>query len=158
MHNIYKDEKKKGKIEIPLEDISIWNFSMKLPVGLVEMNEEIKNDESEGDGEGETETTGETQIDEVTYLLFINSKKVYKIEVLRNGVVSEYAQPIKLSSTDVEAATGLLVGEVVGNNVYIMAKRLDDNKKVTDFIYLHKILPHILVSSHKDPSSISLLL
>jgi len=108
-------------------------------IGTVTMNEEIKNDESEGDGEGETETTGETQIDEVTYLLFINSKKVYKIEVLRNGVVSEYAQPIKLSSTDVEAATGLLVGEVVGNNVYIMAKRLDDNKKVTDFIYLHKI-------------------
>lgn len=42
LRNIYKDEKKKGKIEIPLEDISVWNFSMKLPVGLVEMNEEIK--------------------------------------------------------------------------------------------------------------------
>lgn len=42
LRNIYAGEKAKGKIEIPLEDISIWNFSMKLPVGLVEMNEEIK--------------------------------------------------------------------------------------------------------------------
>lgn len=42
LRNMYIKEKEKGEVEIPLENISMWGFSMKLPVGLIEMNEEIK--------------------------------------------------------------------------------------------------------------------
>lgn len=102
-------------------------------IGIVTLNEKVDSEDNADEGETEVQT------DEVTYLLFINSKKVYKMEVMRNGEASEYAQPIKLSSTDVEVSSGLIIGEVVGNNLYVMAKRLGDDKKTTDFIYLHKI-------------------
>ena len=84
----------------------------------------------------ETYTEGE---DEVTYLIYIISNVVYKLEVMRNGYVSTEAEQIKLSKSNVSAPSGKLVPEVVGNYLYIFAKEVDDKNAETSNIYLHRV-------------------
>ena len=67
-------------------------------------------------------------------MIYINNKKLYKIEIALDGNYSDsvFAEPIQLTNTEVTSATGLLVPEVVDNYVYIFA--LDSNKST----YLHR--------------------
>ena len=76
--------------------------------------------------------------DEVTYLLFVDSSTIYKIEVLRNGQPSRYTNKVKLSTSSVSAPSNLLVPEVIGDYIYIFAKSVDDNNNDTNFIYLYR--------------------
>ena len=70
---------------------------------------------------------------EVTNLIYINNKKLYKIEIAFDGDYSEsvFAEPILLTNTEVASATGMLVPEVIGDYIYIMASA--DSKT-----YLHR--------------------
>ncbi len=69
---------------------------------------------------------------QVQYLIYINTKKVYKIEISRDGVYAIYAEPIQLTNTEVTSATGLLIPEVIGDYLYIYAQDSDKNT------YLHR--------------------
>ena len=66
---------------------------------------------------------------EVTYLIYINSKKLYKIEIAYDGkyVETAGAEPILLTNTEVVSATGLLVPEVVGDYIYVYSTDTDKN-------------------------------
>ena len=41
-----------------------------------------------------------TCIDDVVYLIYRNNKKLYKLEIMRNGEVSRANDPVQLSTTD----------------------------------------------------------
>lgn len=87
--------------------------------------------ETEEVEEGET-----AKSHEVTYLIFINSTKLYKIEIAFDGNYEDSAYAsgvIQITSTVVNSATGCLMPEVIGNNLYIFAKNSDDNP------YLYKV-------------------
>ena len=64
---------------------------------------------------------------EITYLVYINTKKLYKIEISCDGEYTVFAEPIQLTKTEVVSATGLLVPEVVGTYVYVYAQNDDKN-------------------------------
>ena len=84
----------------------------------------------------ETTDVDETVKQNVQYVLYIDTKLVYKLEIAREVdgemVYSKYTEPVKLSSTEVASASGLLAAEVIGTNLYIMATA-DGNS------YLHTI-------------------
>ena len=56
----------------------------------------------------------------------------------REGVLTNFAQPIKLTDTEVVDPTGILIPEVVGNYIYIFAEELDEDDKGTDKFYLYR--------------------
>lgn len=60
---------------------------------------------------------------QVTYLIYINTKKLYKIEIAFDGNYSDsvFAEPILLTNTEVTSASGLIIPEVIGDYVYVMA-------------------------------------
>lgn len=70
---------------------------------------------------------------EVTNLIYINNKKLYKIEIAFDGDYSEsvFAEPILLTNSEVSSATGLIVPEVIGDYIYVMSSA--DSKT-----YLHR--------------------
>lgn len=70
---------------------------------------------------------------EVTNLIYINNKKLYKIEIAFDGDYSEsvFAEPILLTNSEVSSATGLIVPEVIGDYIYVMSSL--DSKT-----YLHR--------------------
>ena len=70
---------------------------------------------------------------EVTYLIYINNKKLYKIEIAFDGKYSDsvFAEPILLTNSEAVSATGMLVPEVIGDYIYIMSTA--DSKT-----YLHR--------------------
>lgn len=109
-------------------------------VGLVTLNEEIEtsgdenNDSESSDGEEEVEP----QTEEVTYLIYVDTNTVYKIEIMRAGEISKFNDPVKLSKSSVSAPSGYLVPETIGNYLYIFAKEVKDSKE-TDNIYLSRI-------------------
>lgn len=110
----------------------------------------VDNDDG---GDDDEEPPVVTTTDEVTYLIFTNSSLVYKIELMRKHedkttTYSTYAQPVQLSETKVEETSGLLNAEVVGNYLYIYAKRLDNDGKATNYVYLHRI--DITISDLED--------
>lgn len=78
--------------------------------------------------EGETATSHQ-----VTYLVYINTKKLYKIEIAYDGKYSDsvFAEPILLSNTEVTSASGLIIPEIIGDYIYVMASA-DSNT------YLHR--------------------
>ena len=98
-------------------------------VGLAELTEDIKDEENE---EGTKES-------KVTYLIYVYSNTVYKLEVMRDDAVSPLADPVKLTKSTVTAPSGTLVPDVIGNNLYIFAKELDDKNKETSNIYLYQV-------------------
>ena len=71
-------------------------------------------------------------------MIYVNNNIIYKIEIARENASGEmeltkYSQPQKLTTTKVEAPTGLLVPEVIGNNLFVLAN--DETQK----IYMHVI-------------------
>ena len=98
-------------------------------VGLATLTEELPKD-------GSSEETVESK---ATYLIYVYSNAVYKLEVMRDGEVSQLTQPVKLSKSTVNAPTGTLIPDVVGNNLYIFAKELDEKNKETSNIYLYQV-------------------
>ena len=113
-------------------------------VGLVVVDEEVEVPEEEGSGEGEgepesqTEEEPETKIEKVKYVIYVHNSKIYKIEIAREDasgkmVLTKFTQPIKLTTSDVQAPDGLLVPEVVGDQLFVLAA--DDNKNV----YMHVV-------------------
>lgn len=96
-------------------------------VGLAELDEELPSEEGEGTAESKA-----------TYLIYVYSNAVYKIEVMRDEEVVTLADPIKLSKSTVNAPSGTLVPDVIGNNLYIFAKELKDGKESTN-IYLFQV-------------------
>lgn len=118
-------------------------------VGLVIVDEEVEvpaeepADPDAGEGEGsepesQAEEEPETKIEKVQYLIYVHNSKIYKIEIARENaegdmVLTKYPQPIKLTTSDVQAPEGLLVPEVIGNQLFVLAA--DDNKNV----YMHVV-------------------
>lgn len=88
-------------------------------VGITVISEVITEDDEE------TTDVDETVKQNVQYVLYIDTKQVYKLEIAREVdgkmVYSKYTEPIKLSTTEVVSAAGLLTAEVIGTNLYIMA-------------------------------------
>ena len=74
-----------------------------------------------------------------TYLVYIADSVVFKIKVAENGEITQHTQPVKLTTTKVEVASGLMVAEVVGDKLYIFAKELDEKDKQTENIYLYTV-------------------
>lgn len=98
-------------------------------VGLTTLTEELpKEDNSE-----------ETIESKVTYLIYVYSNAVYKLEVMRDGEISSFADPIKLSKSTVSAPSGTLIPDVIGNNLYIFAKELNEKNTETSNIYLYQV-------------------
>lgn len=102
-------------------------------VGLYTLEEVVIKDNPD------TKDIDETNKDKVQYLFYIADSTAYKIEIARavdiNGelVLSEYTQPIKLSSTSVNPSDGLLIPEIIGNFMFVYAADKDKN------VYLNKI-------------------
>lgn len=99
-------------------------------VGTAIISEVITEDDEE------TTDVDETVKQNVQYVLYIDTKQVYKLEIAREVdgemVYSKHTTPIKLSTTEVASASGLLTAEVIGTNLYIMAAVDGGN-------YMHKI-------------------
>lgn len=101
-------------------------------IGISTLKEEIKSDKELEEGE-------EPETEEVKYLTYIVSNVVYKIEIMRDGVVSTYVDPVKLSKSTISAPSGVLLPESIGNYLYVFAKELGADNKETDNIYLHRV-------------------
>ncbi len=99
-------------------------------IGTAVITETITEDDETTENEDETVTQN------VMYLLYIDTKIAYKLEIAREVdgemVYSKHTEPIKLSTSEVSSASGLIVAEVIGEKLYIMATA-DDNT------YLHEI-------------------
>lgn len=112
-------------------NIITWKNSSLEPVTIQEFTKDDKFEfittvtltETEEAEEGE-----EAVSHEVTYLIYINTKKLYKIEIALDGKYTDsvFAEPIQLTNTEPTSATGLLVPEVIDNYIYIFA--VDTNK------------------------------
>lgn len=85
----------------------------------------------------ETTDVDETETQRVKFLVYIADSTLYKLEISREEevsadekefVLSKHTQPIKLSTTTVQAASGLLVAEAIGNYMFVYGT--DDDKKV----------------------------
>ena len=88
-------------------------------IGTTIISEVITEDDEE------TTDVDETVKQNVQYVLYIDTKVVYKLEIAREVdgemVYSKYTEPVKLSTTEVISASGLITAEVIGTNLYIMA-------------------------------------
>ncbi len=121
----------KGQPEINNKTISILNKSDSFEfVGIATVDEIVVEDDKETE-EDETET------EEVKFLIYIDSGIAYKLEIARKSgntfVISEGTEPIKLSTTKIQSASGLIKAEAIGNYMFAMAE--DDDKN----IYMFKI-------------------
>ena len=58
---------------------------------------------------------------------------------MREGEISEYVDPVKLSKSSVSAPEGTLVPDVAGNYLYIFAKEVDEKNAETKNVYLHRV-------------------
>ena len=99
-------------------------------IGTTVINETITEDDET------TENEDETVKQNVMYLLYIDTKVAYKLEIAREVdgkmVYSKHTEPVKLSTSEVSSASGLIVAEVIGEKLYIMAT-------VDSETYLHEI-------------------
>lgn len=137
------------------------NFSF---ISLVTLEEEKKEETpSTGEGSGESgESSGETTESgddsgstedtettpakkyKVTYVTYIADNYAYKLEIMRENdegkmQLSVNAKPVKLSSTKVQDASGMLIPEIVGNYMYAFVNELDGSNKETGNIYLYRM-------------------
>lgn len=106
------------------EDKSTLDF-----IGLTTIDEEIKNDDPEA----------EKEYEKVTYLLYTENKVAYKIEIMRNGVISKLSEPIKLSTSKVVEPSNYLIPEAIGNYLYIFANEEGSDGKETGNVYLYRV-------------------
>lgn len=100
-------------------------------IGLVELEEVVTEDDEE------TTDVNEEVKRKVLYAFFMESSLVYKIEIAEvkdeNTMVVASSERIKLSTSKVSKNDGLLVGEIVGNYMFILSEDKDKN------VYLIKI-------------------
>ena len=101
-------------------NIITWNNGVLEPVTIQEFTKDDKFEFLT------TATITETENDvshQVTYLIYINSTKLYKIEIAFDGKYTDsvFAEAIQLTTTAVTSAEGNLVPEVIGNYIYIYA-------------------------------------
>lgn len=137
-------ENKDGSISVLYYDskaynlnIITWKDGVLEPVTIQEFSKDDKfefittvtlQETEEPEAEGADPITHD-----VTYLIYINSKKLYKIEIAFDGNYSDsvFAEPILLTNTEANSASGLIIPEVIGDYIYIMASA--DSKT-----YLHR--------------------
>lgn len=118
-------------------NVLLWNGSTPEAYTINEFTKDAKfefislvtlaeTEEAEGDNSAVTH--------QVSYLIYINSSSIYKIEVARDGKYEDsiYSEPIKLTNTSVQSAKGVLVPEVIGKYLYILSEDSDKN------IYLYR--------------------
>lgn len=120
-----------GQPEIHNKTISILNKADSFEfVGIATVDEVVVEDDKETEED-------ETVTEEVKFLIYIDSGIAYKLEIARkvgnNFVITEGTEPIKLSTTKVQSANGLIKAEAIGNYLFAMAE--DDDKN----IYMFKI-------------------
>lgn len=110
-----------------LEPVTIQEFTKDDKFEFLTTTTITETEEVEGSETPETH--------EVTYLIYINSTKLYKIEIAYDGNYSDsvFADAIQLTSTAVASASGNLVPEVIGDYLYIFAENSDKNK------YLYRV-------------------
>lgn len=100
-------------------------------IGLVELEEVVTEDDEK------TTDVNEEVKRKVLYAFFMESSLVYKIEIAEvkdeNTMVVSSSERIKLSTSKVSKNDGLLVGEIVGNYMFILSEDKDKN------VYLVKI-------------------
>lgn len=111
-------------------------------IGLTTIEEIISTDDPE------TTDVEPTETETVTYLLYVNSNIVYRLEIEREGAIVEYAEPVKLSTTTVVVPDSLLMPEVIGNYLYIFGNEVDEDDKETGNVYLYRV--DITIDSTKD--------
>lgn len=104
-------------------------------VGTVTLDEKLETEETESNAE-ESENE-EVQYDKVTYLIYIESNIAYKIEIMRNGEVSKFNDPVKLSTSTISAADGYLVPKIIDGYLYAFAKEVKEEKEA-DNVYLFR--------------------
>lgn len=111
-------------------NIITWKNSELEPVTIQEFTKDDKFEFITTVTYTETEDAEEGQevvSHDVTYLIYINNKKLYKIEIAMDGKYTDsvFAEPILLTNTEVVSATGLLVPEVIGDYIYIFSTSSD---------------------------------
>lgn len=94
-------------------------------IGITKINEIVT--------EADEEKGIEEERRDVLYAVFMESSLVYKIEIAEfkddsTLNVSGYSEKVKLSTTKVNAASGLIVPEIVGNELFIMSTDTDKNE------------------------------
>ncbi len=136
----------KSKTICALEKFSNFSF-----IGLVTLEEDVKvpstettADEGEDSGEDKVPDEEPTVKRKVTYVTYVADNYAYKLEVMReddNGEmqISVNTKPVKLSTTKVQDANGMLIPEVVGNYFYAFVNELDKDNKETGKIYLYRL-------------------
>lgn len=123
----------KNGVEIENNTINVLSKAEKFEfVTLATIDEVVVEDDEE------TTDVDETKTEKVQFLVYIADSIIYKLEVARENSqgkleLVKHTQPIKLSATKVESSNGLLIPEVIGNYLFVMAQ--DDNK----IVYMHKI-------------------
>ena len=106
----------------------------------------------------DTEDVDETETQRVKFLIYIADSVLYKLEISREEtvgenkefVLSKHTQPIKLTITKVQAASGLLVGEAIGNYMFVYGT--DDDKNV----YMYQVDLTITDDSTKSATKIAI--
>lgn len=121
-----------GQLQINNKTISILNKSESFEfVGIATVDEIVVEDDES------TTDIDETVKEEVKFLIYIDSNIAYKLEIARKVgdefVITEGTEPIKLSATKIQTASGLIKAEAIGNYLFAMAE--DDDKN----IYMYKI-------------------
>lgn len=94
-------------------------------IGLAELEEIVTEDDED------TTDVNEEVKRKVLYAFFMESSLVYKIEIAEvkdeNTMVVSASERIKLSTSKVNANDGLLVGEIVGDYLFILSEDSDKN-------------------------------
>lgn len=139
----------KDGTEIKYEEINVLETAKEFEfVTLATIEEVVVEDDKD------TADVDETKKEKVQVLIYIADGIAYKLEIARENAEGEmvrttYAQPIKLSTSSVQASSGVLVAEVIGNYLYAHAQDSDKN------IYLHQIDLTITDDSTKKATKIA---
>lgn len=113
-------------------------------VGIYHAKEEIKDETTDATAEGSSDNSSEEEpapkpTEDVTYLIYVESSTVYKIEIMRAGEISKFNDPVKLTKSSVSAPSGCLIPEIVGDRLYIFAKEVTDENKEGDNYYMFSV-------------------
>ncbi len=113
-------------------------------IGIAELEEIVTEDD-------ETTTDKDEEVKRnVLYAFFMESNIVYKIEIAEvkdeNTLNISTSERIKLSTSKVNANDGLLVGEIVGNYLFILSEDKDKN----DYLIKIDVTPTKNVTKESD--------
>ena len=87
----------------------------------------------------DTTDVDETETQDVLYLIYFNSDKIYKLKIGIKAqdatafVIPASSETLQLTSTTMVQPTGMLLPEVVGNYLFMYGKDIDKN------VYLYKV-------------------